>query len=44
MTYADIAKAIGYKEGTIKAFMCGYRHSEETANRIADALGISVVK
>jgi hypothetical protein len=40
LTNADIAKMTGIPIGTIKAFMCGVRESDRTAQAIAMALNI----
>lgn len=40
--YEDLAKATGFKVGTIKAFMCGYRHSDNVAKCISETLGIDI--
>lgn len=39
--YTELAHATGYELGTIKAFMCGYRQSENVANKIAEVLDIT---
>ena len=40
--YADLAKATGYTVGTIEAFMCGARESENMAKCISKVLGIKI--
>ena len=40
--YADLAKATGYTVGTIEAFMCGARESENMAKCISKVLGINI--
>lgn len=40
--YADLAKATGYKIGTIKAFMNGSRESDNVAQCIAKVLSIEI--
>ena len=40
--YADLAKATGYIVGTIEAFMCGARESENMAKCISKVLGIKI--
>ena len=40
--YADLAKATGYTVGTIEAFMCGARESENMAKCISKVFGIKI--
>ena len=40
--YADLAKETGYTVGTIEAFMCGARESENMAKCISKVLGIKI--
>lgn len=40
--YKDLAKATGFKEGTIKAFMCGDSESDNVAKCISKVLGIEI--
>lgn len=39
--YKDLAKATGFKVGTIKSFMCGDCESDNVANCIAKVLDIN---
>lgn len=41
-TYEDLAKKTGFKIGTIKAFMCGYRESDNVAQCISKVLDIDL--
>lgn len=43
LTYAMIASKVGVEESTIKCFMCGANDSRRIAEKIADALGKSLV-
>ena len=43
LTYAQIASMSGLEESTIKCFMCGANDSRRVAEKIADALGMSLI-
>lgn len=43
ITYADLSTLTELKESTIKCFMCGRDDSRRIAEKIADALGVSLV-
>lgn len=43
LTYGQIAKKAGVEESTIKCFMCGANDSRRVAEKIADALDMSLI-
>lgn len=43
MTYATLSRMANVAENTIKCFMCGRDDSRRIAEKIADALGISLI-
>ena len=43
ITYAELSSLTELKESTIKCFMCGRDDSRRIAEKIADALGVSLV-
>lgn len=43
ITYAELSSLTELKESTIKCFMCGRDDSRRVAEKIADALGVSLV-
>ena len=43
ITYADLSSITDLKESTIKCFMCGRDDSRRIAEKIADALGVSLI-
>lgn len=43
LTYADIAVKTDISESSIKLFMCGASDSRRVAEKVADALGLSIL-
>lgn len=42
ITYAQLSKTMGIAENTLKYFMCGASDSRRVAEKIADALGVTI--
>lgn len=43
MTYLQLSELTGFKESTIKCFMCGANNSRRIAEKIASALGMKMI-